>query len=248
MTSDTLNRGHLDHIGLGADRFPRVPIRLAFALALAMFLSGWAAQYLRPEKFLADTRNSTKIEERLPTEFAGWKLAPVPSVLVNPQQNKLINSLYAEVITRTYVDAAGQRLMLSISYGRNQSDNLQVHKPEVCYPAQGFQVQNLIRSRMRVGDIELPVQLLETTFGPQRPEPVTYWTTVGDHAVASGTDKKLHEMRYAFDGYIADGLLFRMSTIDPDSQRAFAIHRQFASDLYAALGPQERSQLFGKAP
>lgn len=248
MTSDSLTRGNLARMGLGAERFPRVPFGLALALAVAMFLSGWAAHYLRPDKFLADTRSTTKIEDRLPVQFAGWKLAPVPGVLVNPQQNKLINSLYAEVITRTYMDAAGQRLMLSISYGRNQSDNLQVHKPEVCYPAQGFQVQSLIRGRMQVGNTEVPVQRLETAFGAQRPEPVTYWTTVGDHAVASGTDKKLHEMRYAFDGYIADGLLFRMSSIDRDSQRAFEMHRQFAADLYAALGPDERNQLFGKAP
>ena len=28
--------------------------------------------------------------------------------------------------------------MLSIAYGKNQSDALQLHKPEICYPAQGF--------------------------------------------------------------------------------------------------------------
>ncbi|BDI04946.1 hypothetical protein CATMQ487_19160 [Sphaerotilus microaerophilus] len=210
-----------------------------------MLVCALGAQHLKPGRFLADQRSAAKIEDRLPREFAGWKIAPVAGVLVNPQQDKLINSLYAEVINRTYVSSSGQRLMLSISYGRNQSDNLQVHKPEVCYPAQGFQVQSLNQGELRIDDQVIPVRRLETTFGPARPEPVTYWTTVGDHAVASGTDKKLQEMRYAFKGFVADGLLFRMSSIDPDSKRAFETHSRFAADLYAALGPAERRQLFG---
>jgi EpsI family protein len=36
------------------------------------------------------------------------------------------------------INPQGYRIMLSIAYGKNQSDALQLHKPEICYPAQGF--------------------------------------------------------------------------------------------------------------
>lgn len=222
------------------------PISLTAAiLAGCMAVTAAAAHYAKPTLFLADARAELKIEPSLPAEFAGWKLQTVSGGVVNPQQEQLLNSLYSELINRTYVNAKGERVMVSIAYGKNQNDSFQVHKPEICYPAQGFQVQS-----NRVGELAtpygaIPVRRIETTYGSQRPEPVTYWTTLGDEAVRSGTDKKLKEMRYAVKGYIADGLLFRLSSIDPDSSRAFSVHQQFTQDLLQALTPEHRKRLAG---
>ena len=72
-----------------------------------------------------------------------------------------------------------------------------------------------------------------------------YWTTLGDHAVKNGTDKKLMEMRYALKGYIADGLLFRMSSIDRDSPRAFLLQDRFAQEMLAAMAPETRLRIAG---
>lgn len=217
----------------------------ALMLAVSMGVSAAGAAYLKPNRYLADTRPQLLIEPSLPRQFAGWSLQPVSRGVVNPQQETLLNSLYSEIISRTYVNEQGDRVMLSIAYGKNQNDSFQVHKPEICYPAQGFQLRS-----NRVGELgtsfgSIPVRRVETTLGSQRPEPVTYWTTLGDEAVRSGTDKKLKEMGHAMHGYIADGLLFRISSVDPDSAHAFEVHARFVNGLLSAMKPEDRRRLAG---
>ncbi len=219
----------------------------AIALAAAMAVTAGAAATLKPTKYLADTRAELKIEPSLPNEFGDWKLVPTASGgVVNPQQNQLLNKLYSEVINRTYIDSKGQAVMLSIAYGKTQNDAFQVHKPEVCYPAQGFQLVSNRFAVLTTGFGSIPVKRLETVAGNRRYEPVTYWTTLGDSVVSSGVDKKIKEIRLALDGYVADGLLFRVSSIDRDSERAFLVQQDFVGGLLAALDSTSRKRLSGK--
>lgn len=220
-------------------------IPIALILTAAMAITAAAAGHLKPTVYLSDTRPNLKIEPSIPIEFAGWKMATISGGVVNPQQEALLNTLYSEIITRTYVNAQGERVMLSIAYGKSQNDSFQVHKPEICYPAQGFQLKSNVAGILEVSSGRIPVRRIETALGPQRPEPVTYWTTLGDHTVTSGVDKKIKEIEYALKGYVADGLLFRLSSIDPDSARAFELQAKFANDLLSQLDPADRLRLAG---
>lgn len=186
-----------------------------------------------------------KVEPAVPQQFGDWSQVAVAGGVVNPQQMELINTLYAEVLNRSYVNSNGERVMLSIAYGKNQNDSFQVHKPEICYPSQGFEMKSNVEGEISTPYGSIMVRRLETKFGSRRLEPVTYWTTIGDHVVRSGTDKKIREMAYAADGYIADGLLFRISSIDSDSSRAFALHESFANDLLAAMTSANRKRFAG---
>ncbi|MDP4299059.1 exosortase-associated protein EpsI, B-type [Leptothrix discophora] len=190
----------------------------AIVLAAAMVVTAGATANLKPTKYLADTRAELKIEPSLPNEFGDWKLIPTNGGVVNPQQNQLLNSLYSEIINRTYVNSSGQRVMLSIAYGKNQNDSFQVHKPEICYPAQGFQLLDSKEDIVTTSHGSVPVKRLQTSLTERRIEPVTYWILVGEKVVKSGFEKKYEEMRWATQGYIVDGLLFRVSTIDRKCQ------------------------------
>ncbi len=145
---------------------------------------------------------------------------------------------------RSYVNAEGVRVMLSIAYGDNQGDDLQVHRPEVCYPAQGAQVMSTANASLTTQWGEIPARRLTTQFGP-RHEPVTYWVMVGDRAIIGSLQGKLAQLRYGFRGQIPDGMLVRASTIDPDDERAFAQQAQFLQDLLAAVTPETRKRLSG---
>ncbi len=218
----------------------------AIALAAAMAVTAGAAATLKPTKYLADTRAELKIEPSLPNEFGDWTLVPTASGgVVNPQQNQLLNILYSEIINRTYVNSAGYRVMLSIAYGKNQNDSMQVHKPEICYPAQGFQLLSNTPGELKVPRGVIPVRRLETKLGANRLEPVTYWTTLGDKVVMSGIEKKLADVELATRGLIGDGLLFRISSIDQDSRAAFELQQQFTADILAAIPAASRSRLAG---
>jgi Protein of unknown function (DUF3485) len=52
-------------------------------------------------------------------------------------------------------------------------------------------------------------------------------------------------MQYALEGQIADGLLFRVSSIDPNLPRAYAAQQQFIADLMASVSPDDRLRLAG---
>jgi EpsI family protein len=220
----------------------------AIVAAVLMSFTAGTASHMRPTHYMADARGERKLADIVPAEFGDWKQVSLLTGIVNPQQQQLLDELYTEQVSRTYQSKDGYRIMLSIAYGKNQNDSFQVHLPEICYPAQGFQVQAKEHGVLPSPFGDIPVKRLKTTYQSQRVEPVTYWTTIGDHAVKSGVDKKLKEMEYALGGLIADGLLFRMSSIDPDVSRAQDRHQQFAIALLQSISPDDRRRLAGLQP
>lgn len=217
----------------------------ATVAALLMGITAASANYVKPTHYFSDTRGGRKIGQIVPAQFGAWQQQDHAGGIVNPQQKQLLDELYAEQVSRTYVSADGYRIMLSIAYGKNQNDSFQVHLPEICYPAQGFQVLNSTPGFIDTDYGSIKIKQLQTTYQSQRSEPVSYWTTIGNHVVQSGTDKKLKEMGYALDGQIADGLLFRISSIDPDHQRAFSMQKQFVSALMSVITAEDRLRLAG---
>ena len=82
-----------------------------------------------------------QLEPTVPQSFGDWtELPDQPAQVVNPQTKELLDTLYSQILTRTYVNKDGYRIMLSMAYGDDQRGGLQAHRPEVCYPAQGFKV------------------------------------------------------------------------------------------------------------
>ena len=134
--------------------------------------------------------------------------------------------------------------MLSIAYGADQSDAKQLHYPEVCYPAQGFQVVSTQPGIIRTDFGAIRVKRMLTVMG-NRSEPLTYWTTVGNRVVMSGKETKLEQLRYGFRGEIPDGLLFRVSSITADADGGYALQQNFARALIATLPENDRLRLAG---
>lgn len=214
-------------------------------LLVLMLVSAGMASALRPTISLADERTPISLKTMVPAEFGEWREQQnVSAAIVDPTQKEMLDKIYSETLTRTYVNNAGYRIMLSIAYGKNQSDALQLHKPEVCYPAQGFALLAKQASTLDLSGTQIATTRLQTSLG-QRFEPITYWTVVGDRITTSGINKKLTEMRYALNGRIPDGMLIRMSSIDTNVDRAYAIQGQFAQQMIQAIGPEVRKRFAG---
>lgn len=221
--------------------------RRAAIAAVLMAVTAAGGQAMVPTKRMALLRGAFNLGDLVPSSFAGWQVDN-RSVggIVNPQTEALLNKLYSQMLDRIYIDGRGQRIMLSIAYGADQADDdVQLHYPEVCYPAQGFRVTS-----NHVGQVTLPagsikVRRLETQYSDSRFEPVTYWTIVGDQQSLSGWDRKISEIRHGLKGEIVDGLLFRISSIDRDSAHGFAVQEGFVKDIVAAMSAPARRQLAG---
>lgn len=220
--------------------------RLLSALLLgAMLLVSGLTTAIQPKVLLADELGKLDIEAVVPKQFGDWVLDPGPAMVINPQMKETLDKIYNQTLSRTYVNSKGYRVMLSIAYGLDQRDAMQVHYPEVCYPAQGFQVSSNEPGVVKTSLGTIPVRLLSTSLSGQRFEPVTYWTTIGEEVVANNSNKKLAELHYGLRGHIPDGLLFRVSSIDRDTSAAFAAQEAFVAQLLPTIAPKHLSRLSG---
>lgn len=236
----------MSSVELNADNPISQQTRRAALATLLMGCAAAAAWKLTPTQRMADLHGEFNLEAQIPKRFGDWQTdnSAVGGV-VNPQQEELLKQLYSQILTRTYINAQGQRVMLSIAYGNDQRDGLQLHYPEVCYPAQGFRLVSNNKVDLKLAGVNIPARRLETVFANQRYEPVTYWTVIGETAVRGGTDKKIVEMRYGFRGQIPDGLLFRVSSVDRDTAAAYALQDQFTAALLPALTDGVRARIAG---
>jgi EpsI family protein len=210
-------------------------LRALLVLAL-MCAAAVAGQWLQPSAKLADTRPHVSLEQIFPRSFADWQVDDrMPAQLVSPDTAALLSKLYAETLSRTYVNRkTGQRIMLSVAYGGDQSDATRAHVPEVCYPAQGFQLLSTHNASFSIGQQTVPVRQMLAKLGT-RTEPVSYWVVVGDRVAISGTQQKLAQLRYGARGMVADGMLVRVSNIDTDSAGSYALHQAFMQAMAPAI-------------
>ncbi len=220
-------------------------MRVALTLAALMCTASAAAYFLRPSVNATDRVPKIQLDTAVPKQFGQWREEESRvAAIVNPQTQQLLDKLYSQVLTRTYVDGQGYRVMLSLAYGDDQRGGLQAHKPEVCYPAQGFTLNKNVAAEIETPFGKVPGRRLGTQLG-SRVEPVTYWFAVADRAVSTRFEHRLAEIRLGLTGQVPYGLLFRVSSIDENADRAYAAHERFASELLAAVSPADRGRLSG---
>jgi len=185
------------------------------------------------------------LAQAIPATFGGWRIDPdTEPVAPAPDVQAELDRLYGQVVSRTYVNPAGERMMLTVAYGGDQSDALKAHRQEVCYAAQGFQVRGLETGRLAAAGRSIPVTRFLAVRG-ERSEPVTYWFTMGDRVVLGRLDRLRAQLAAGFAGRVPDGMLVRVSSISSDPRAAFAAQRGFADALLAAVAPGAARRLAG---
>lgn len=204
-------------------------------MMLLMLGASITAIYLTPTHKIAQDRKDFVLEKIIPMQFGDWHAVELNgNTIVNPEQASLIKSIYSQNLSRTYINNNGVQIMLVIAYGEEQSDNKHLHYPEVCYPAQGFQILSKDFSTIKWKDHVLKVKRLFVNAG-QRFEQITYWTVLGNEIVLTGTEAKLHQLKYGLRGEVPDGLLFRVSTINQSQTNGFSDNTVFVSELLDAV-------------
>jgi EpsI family protein len=225
----------------------QVPRWVAALLLALMFAAAAVGHGFRPEAAQQKTVSDDRfvLERDVPLQFGDWRVVNnAPTVVTNPEIQQAIDRLYSQVLTRSYRNAAGYTIMLSIAYGEDQRGGLQAHRPEVCYPAQGFELLS-----NEVAEITTPLGVVDgrrlVTRNARRHEPVTYWFNIGGKPVTGRLQRRLEEVRLVMTGQSPDGLLFRVSSIDPESERALREQEQFIGQLLTALQPDVRKKIAG---
>jgi len=183
---------------------------------------------------------SVNLEQSIPSSFSGWNKKNSMKGIVSPDQQQMLDELYSQVFEAVYENDQGDVIMLSIAFGEEQRNKMQVHFPEVCYPAQGFQVENGRHDTISVLGNQINIKHLNTAKN-SRLEDVTYWIRIGDDIVASRTAQKIASIKYGLQGIVPDGLLFRVSSIG--TSNSLKLHESFIVDLFSSLPVETRMYL-----
>ncbi|MBV8648445.1 exosortase-associated protein EpsI, B-type [Paludibacterium sp.] len=216
-------------------------------LALVMAGASLLALAITPRHFLADIQSREHLAELLPDSFGDWtvdtSIIPIPP---SPDLQKVLDATYDETVALTYRNGRGERIMLSLAYARNQHKGMITHRPEICYPAQGFKlVAGVENADLKIlGGQDLPVKHLVAAMGP-RNEPITYWVMVGDEMTEFGYPHRWVAIRYGLKGVVPDGVLVRVSSITGDNTAGFALQDRFIQDLLKAIPASRRHRLIG---
>jgi EpsI family protein len=215
---------------------------------LLMVSTAILTMVLHPSEKLVHARPPVNYAAIVPSSFSDWKeMKTSTAQIIDPQQRETLDRIYSQTVGRTYVNSNGYRIMLSLAYGETQRGNMQLHHPEVCYPAQGFAVRTNKTGAINAADRSIPVRRLETAFENSRYEPVTYWALVGSKITLGSFSRKIIEIQHGLKGEIADGMLFRISSIDRDSEFAFRMQEKFVLDLVSSLSKEDQVKLIGTA-
>jgi len=223
----------------------KASVMISGVLFALMVSAGALSHHLTPSIKLADHGPRFTLADMIPQRFGDWTVdTAIAPLQVDPATQAKLDKIYNQTLSRTYIDSQGQRVMLSLAYGGDQSDAMAVHKPEVCYTAQGFEVKSQQYGEMATPYGTLPVKRLYAVSG-MRQEPITYWITVGNRAIRPGMEQKIQQLRYGLSGMVPDGMLVRVSTISGDLDAAYQVQDRFINDMLQALQGKDRVRLVG---
>jgi len=198
-----------------------------------------------PQRVVAGQRVPVDLTTWIPSSFGKWQLdesvSVVPLSFIAAAEAETV---YVQTLERVYVDDQSRRIMLSLAYGDRQEGDLQAHRPEFCFKAQGFQLAGLHDLTLDTGLGELPLRRMEARR-PGRTEPVSYWLTIGDQPTLPGLRRKLAQLRHGLTGETPDGVLIRISSLDDVPSRAYAVHDGFIRDMLTSLTADNRRRLAG---
>lgn len=210
-----------------------------------MLAAAGTAFALAPRERLVLLAEDQTLEAIVPSQIADWQDRPSDAFILPKTPGSLADRLYNQTLTRLYVSERGLPVMLVIAYGAVQNDQLQLHRPEVCYQAVGFNIRSSVPKALPLGRADLPMRALEAV-STTRVESILYWTRIGDDLPADGGSQRMVKLRQQMAGYLADGVLVRMSSAVPASDAVFDELARFAEAMVGAIAREDRDVLIGR--
>ena len=201
-----------------------------------------AAWTLEPQ---ADWMSPPGLAQAIPEKFGAWSIIPNAPVQVNPAVSqpgaRTQKQPYDEVVLRTYGNQSGRQVMLTVAYAYRLQQEVKIHRPPVCYAAQGFEIKSLTPVTLdlpssRAGEPFTALRMEASRHGWQ--ELVLYWIRVGDQHSESVVASRLHILARGLMGQATDGVLVRVSAVRHPGESTADINLRleaFLRELYPAV-------------
>jgi EpsI family protein len=223
-------------------------MRSSVVACLLMVSAGLLAWAATPRTKM---NQDASLAQAIPSQFGDWKELKTgltqTSLSTNTQGGLTEEQPYDEVLMRTYANSKGEQVMLALAYAREQRQEVKIHRPEVCYTAQGYKP-------LDERDVEMPQTggrsgvlgkrlLMGSSY---RTEAVSYWIRMGSAYPQSGAGARMAILQYGLKGIVPDAVLVRASSIvakPQEASSAFRRQERFLAELVQAMTAADASLL-----
>ena len=219
-------------------------------VGLGCFAAVGTAEILRPRRHVVHMPAGKNLSSIVPHRLGDWQLGGDGDIVQPRTEGTLASKLYSDELARIYHHAAdpSRAIMLSVAYGSEQSDSLQLHRPEACYPAVGFTIGERRPTRLDLAGGAAVATVSLEAHSQQRFEDIVYWTRVGDAFPRNNSEQRDARLAAAIHGVIPDGVLVRASALREDRARPqFEMVNAFLLALASDLPADAHAVLLGKA-
>ncbi len=226
-------------------------VRRGLVIGGLMGAAALAAYALTPTRLVT---SPVPLASIVPPRFGPWQEMPSAvrqaDLFVRRDTGPDMNNPYDDVLMRSYTNTHGETVMLALAYGRRQTQEVKIHRPELCYIAQGYRIT--AESQAAVGGIAgLPVipghRLLAEA--PGRTEAVSYWIRIGDMFSQDAWQTRSYLFREGLlNRRVPDGILVRASQFVSDPAQLDATYQaqeRFLLEMVQAMAPAGRRMLVG---
>lgn len=191
-----------------------------------------------------DRLRKGEIDKLVPRTIADWTYATSNGVVL-PPPDSLSDRLYDNVSTSLYTSETRPAVMLLLAYSAVQDGMLQLHRPEFCYSASGYQLSptnnlNLVNSTGKpIGGNSFEAAssgMVET---------VVYFTRIGHTFPQSWIEQRTSVLRANLNRVVPDGLLVRVSVAGLSRAEAMETLSGFLTEFDRVSPPKLKTILFG---
>lgn len=197
-----------------------------------------------------EIQNAADLEKTVPRQIGPWRELPNPRVQVSLSTGETTyDQPYDQSVMRTYVDDAGHMIQVALAWGKRQRQEVKIHRPELCYPAQGFAVESLTDVTFPLNTPDGQPVTGKRLMAKDRNgnlEAVSYWIRLGSTYSGNAWETRLHILKEGLSGRITDGVLVRVSQrVVPDTklEDLFQRQEQFAAAMVSASPAETRPLL-----
>lgn len=194
---------------------------------ILMVLTAISTAMVRPTDNVAVI--APDLDQYLPDAFGVWRRISLGELIL-PNETEL--EAGEAVAYRAYQDEVGRIVTLVVAYGPPMGDSVRLHRPELCYVAQGFQING--RSVASTPGPFGPIPIVHlSTDSPTREEAVTYWLRSGPGFVTDAASNQVINFKYGISQRL-DGALIRVSS-PGNAEFLHELHAEFLADFSQAI-------------
>ena len=221
-----------------------IQFKKSAALVSSLLAAALTAILLAPN--LSQNGAQQSLEQFLPEKVGGWQVVNTSTIQVGLSTDTGIDQPYDQTVMRSYINPHGKVLHLAVAWGQKQRQEVKIHRPELCYPAQGFEVISLENTTFAVAQAN-PVtgkRMVRNRYGQL--EAVSYWIRIGSIYSDSPWQTRKHILLEGLSGHLLDGVLVRVSQpvgTQAQLEHAFKLQEEFAARLVADTRPPARAML-----